>query len=212
MASSTGIEASMDFLSLNLGRLSIPSEACLFSLLNQCFAKIKAVFNLDDPSGILAEPSSLERVLNSIFDTPSLPFVTEKSVRIVAGLDDHDKSCLYVQAVAGMVLIFRRLRLAGTVVSAGLFSRELQLFAESERRRAVLDKVGGSSLFSSCYTKNAIVDFVMAAIDEPKVKHHDGLPLTTTGEELLSDSVAWVSDRPCKNMGVPWGFTIMALN
>jgi hypothetical protein len=202
----------VDFLSLNLGRLSIPAEACLFSLLNQCFAKIKGIFNLNDPSNILAESSTLERILNAVFDTTSLAFVTEKSVRIVAGLDDHDKSCLFVQAVAGMVLIFQRLSMASTVLSASVFSRELQLFAESEQRRAALDKIGGSALFSSCYTKSAVVDFLMAAIDEQAGGHHDSLPLNTAGAELLSDSVAWVSDRPCKNMGLPWGFTIMALN
>jgi hypothetical protein len=191
-----------------MGRLSIPAEACLFSLLNQCFNKTKAIFDLVDPSGVLAEPSTLERILNSIFDTTSLPFVTEKSVRIAAGLDDHDKSCLFLQAVAGMVLIFRRLGLAGGIVTAGMLSRELQLFAECEQRRAVLEKIGGSHVFSTCYTRSAVVDFLMAAINE----QHDGMPLDNAGMDLLSDSVACVSDRPCKNMGLPWGFTIMALN
>jgi hypothetical protein len=127
----------------------------------------------------------------------------------VAGLDDHDKSCLFVQAVAGMVLIFRRLSMAATVLLPSAFSRELQSFAACEQRRAALDRIGSSSLFSSCYTKAAVVDFLVAAIDE----HHDTLALRTTGADLLlNDSVACVSDRPCKNMGLPWGFTIMALN
>lgn len=202
----------MDFLSLNLGRLSIPAEACLFGLLDQCFTKIKGIFNLNDPSNVLGESSSLEQILNAVFDTTSLAFVTEKSVRIVAGLDDHDKSCLFVQAVVGMVLVFRRLSTAPAVLSASLFSRELQLFAESEQRRAALDKIGGSALFSSCYTKSAVVDFLVTAVDEQTGGHHDSLPLNTAGADLLSDSVAWVSDRPCKNMGLPWGFTIMTLN
>jgi hypothetical protein len=202
----------MDFLSLTLGRLSIPSEACLFSLLAQCFTKMTHIFNLNDPSNILAEPAILERILNSIFDSTSVPFVTEKSVRIAAGLDDHDRSCLFVEAVAGMVLIFQRLNLAGGVISSRLLSRELQLFAESEQRRVALDKIGSSSLFSSCYTKSSIVDFLMVAIEEGNTHHHDALPLSAAGEHLLSDNVAWVSDRPCKNMGLPWGFTIMTLN
>ena len=202
----------MDFLNFNLGRLSIPSEACLFSLLGQCFTKMTHTFDLNDPSNILAEPATLERILNSIFDTTSAPFVTEKSVRIAAGLDDHDRSCLFVEAVAGMVLIFQRLNLAGGVISPRLLSRELQLFAESEQRRVALDKIGSSSLFSSCYTKSSIVEFLMAAIEEGNVHHHDALPLSAAGEHLLNDNVAWVSDRPCKNMGLPWGFTIMTLN
>ena len=132
-------------------------------------------------------------------------------MRIVAGLDDHDKSCLFVQAVAGMVLIFARLSTAATVLLPSVFSRELQLFAECEQRRAALEKIGGSSLFSSCYTKSDVVDFLLATIDEG---HHGSQALSTAGgaDLLLNDSVACVSDRPCKNMGLPWGFTIMALN
>lgn len=202
----------MDFLSLEMGRLSIPAETCLFSLLSQCFTKIKGIFNINDPSGILAEPSSLERILNSVFDTTSLPFVTEKSVRIAAGLDDHDKSCLFVQAVAGLVLIFRHLDSTGTVLSAGMFTRELQVFAESEQRRAALGKIGGSSLLTSCYTRSSIVDFLITTINEREILNNDGLGLRMPGKDLASDHVAWVNDRPCKKMGLPWGFTIMALN
>jgi hypothetical protein len=134
-------------------------------------------------------------------------------VRIVAGLDDHDKSCLYVQAVAGMALFFRRLSVAGAVLSAASFSRELQLFAESEQRRAMLDKIGSTSLFSSCYTKRSMVDFVSAAIEnDGDAEHNDGLPVAKARENLSADSVAWGGSRPYQNMGLPWGFTIMALN
>lgn len=206
------IQASVEHLTFNLGRLSPPSETCLFSLLHQCFAKVRDIFNLDDPSSILAEQSSLERILNAVFDTTSLAFVTEKSVRIVAGLDDHDKTCLFVQAVAGMVLVFRRLSMAATMLQPSVFSRELQFFAESEQRRAALDKIAASSLFSSCYTKTAMVDFLVGVIDEQMGGRGDGLLRTTAGADLLSDSVAWAGSRPCKNMGLPWGFTIMALN
>ncbi|SPQ24512.1 b51d84b4-da12-4096-a68e-129db14958f7 [Thermothielavioides terrestris] len=209
---SPSIEASIDCLSLDLGRVAIPAEACLFSLLSECFSKIRAIFNLYDPDGILAQSSALERILSAIFDTTSLAFVTERTVRILAGLDDHDKSCLFVQAVAGMTLLFRRLSSVGSVLSDAIISRELQRFAESEHRRLMLEKIGGSSLFSSCYTKSSIVDFVMAAIEEQEVVRRDRLPLSNAGEDLLSDAVAWVSDRPCKNMGLPWGFTIMTLN
>ncbi|KAL2163305.1 hypothetical protein VTH06DRAFT_5362 [Thermothelomyces fergusii] len=206
------VEASVDFLNLSLGRLSIPADVCLFSLLSQCFSRIKTIFGLKDPLNILGEPSTLERILNSIFDTNSLPLVTEKTIRITAGLDDHDRSCLFLQAIAGMVLVFRRLSHTGEVVCSRLLSRELQLFAESEQRMAVLDKIGSSHVFSSCYTKSAIVDFVMAAIDDQNSRLEDCFALNGAGEFLLSDNVAWVSDRPCKNMGLPWGFTIMTLN
>lgn len=202
----------MAFLSVNLGRLSIPAETSLFAILNQCFTKIKAIFNLNDPRGLLAGTTTLERILRSIFDTTSLAFVTEKSVRILRGLDNHDKLRLYVQAVAGIVLIFRRLKSTGIELSPSLLSRELQLFAESDQRHAVLDKIGGSSSFTTCRTKKSMVDFVMAAIEGRDVVHHGDLPLNAAGEDLWIDGAGWISDRPRKNMGLPWGFTIMAIN
>ena len=111
-----------------------------------------------------------------------------------------------------------------------LFSRELQLFAESEQRRTMLNRVVGetSLLNGHCYTQEELVRFVMATtvedVDDRSSScsslqrgYADGsdlylLRLNAVGEDLLSESVAWVSDRSCKNMGLPWGFTIMALN
>ncbi|KXX72822.1 hypothetical protein MMYC01_210306 [Madurella mycetomatis] len=175
----------MSFLNFDMGRLCVPAETPLFGLLGQCFDRFTAIFNLEDPCNILAESSTLERILSSI-STPRLS--------------------------PGMALIFQRLGSAGRELSASLLSRELQLFSESEKRRAVLEKIVGTHLLSSCYTKNAIVEFVVEAVEGSELGHYDTLPLSKAGEDLLSDGVAWVIDRPCKNMGLPWGFTIMAIN
>ncbi|KAH7627982.1 hypothetical protein B0T09DRAFT_345604 [Sordaria sp. MPI-SDFR-AT-0083] len=97
-----------------------------------------------------------------------------------------------------------------------LLSRELQLFADSEQRKTMLHRIGKTTLLSHCYTKDELVRFVVATLEDRGVlgqRHEDGgLPLNAVGEDLLSENVAWVSDRSCKNMGLPWGFTIMALN
>jgi len=85
-----------------MGRLSIPQETTLFDLLRQCFDNFVNIFAIKDEDNILLDTSNLERVLSSIFDTESRAFVTEKSLRIVDGLNDHDKVCLFVQAVTGM--------------------------------------------------------------------------------------------------------------
>ncbi|KAK3348659.1 hypothetical protein B0T25DRAFT_569335 [Lasiosphaeria hispida] len=206
------IQASMSALVFDMGRPAIPDDATLFSLLNKCFAKISNIFDLNDNQGVLSTPSNMERMLGSTFDTVSRAFVTEQSQRVLAGLDDHDKSCLFAQAVAGITMIFQRLSSTGQDVSPRLFSRELQLFAESDERRDMLDKIGASSLLSSCFTKSVMIDFVTDTIEGRETSHYEDLPLGRLGGDLLSDSVAWVSDRPCKNNGLPWGFTIMAIN
>jgi len=202
----------MNCLVFDMGRLALPQEVTLSSLLGRCFGEFVDTFSLEDENDVLSEPSSLERILCSIFDTASRAFVTETSPRVLEGLDDHDKACLFVQAVAGMAMIFQRLSLTGQPLSSSIFLRELQLFAESDQRRHMLEKIEASTLLNSCYTKSVMADFVMAAIEDRETRHYENLPLGRLGEDLLSDSVAWVSDRPCKTNGLPWGFTIMAIN
>ncbi|KAK1753241.1 hypothetical protein QBC47DRAFT_415946 [Echria macrotheca] len=206
------IKASMNCLVFDMGRLAIPQESTLFDLLKRSFHEFQTIISVSDPQGVLSAPSGLERMLCSIFDTASLAFVTETSPRLLEGLDDHDKACLFVQAVAGIAVIFQRLSTAGQELSSSVFLRELQLFAESDQRRNVLDKIGASSLLTSCYTSSVMADFVTATIEGRETRHYEDLPLGRLGEDLLSDSVAWVSDRPCKTNGLPWGFTIMAIN
>ena len=202
----------MNCLVFDMGRLALPQEETLSSLLGRCFGEFVDTFSLEDDNDVLSGPSSLERILCSIFDTASRAFVTETSPRVLEGLDDHDKACLFVQAVAGMAMIFQRLSLTGQALSSSIFLRELQLFAESDQRRHMLEKIEASTLLNSCYTKSVMADFVMAAIEDRETRHYENLPLGRLGEDLLSDSVAWVSDRPCKTNGLPWGFTIMAIN
>ncbi|KAK0611200.1 hypothetical protein B0T14DRAFT_500353 [Immersiella caudata] len=207
-----GVKASLNCLEFDMGRLAVPQEKTLLSLLGRCFAAFTQIYSLEDPQEVLSKPSSLERMLCSTFDTASRVFVTETSPQVLAGLDDHDKSCLFVQAVAGMAMIFQRLNAVGQALSPSIFLRELQLFAESDQRGHMLEKIEASSLLNSCYHTGVMTDFVMAAIEDRETRHFEDLPLGRLGEDLLSDSVAWVSDRPCKTNGLPWGFTILAIN
>lgn len=228
------IEASLAPINMELGKIYIPQETTLFSLLSTAFSQFRSIYSLSDPSGLLSQPTTLDQFLSSIFDgTASLPFVTEKGgLRILAGLDDHDKATLYVQAVAGMVLIFQRLN--GHELSKALLSRELRLFVESQKRQTVLERIDHSHFFTDCYTKAAIADSVVETIEtsgssdsssdsdsgrqSPAAEdnkrfaydnHHlAGATLDGPGPDLSS----WENERPCKNMGLPWGFTIMTLN
>ncbi|KAK3997879.1 hypothetical protein QBC44DRAFT_314606 [Cladorrhinum sp. PSN332] len=209
------IEASISPIQIQLGRLSLPTESTIYSLLTQSFSKLTEIFNLHDPDSLLSSPSTLTHVLDAILDTTSRPFANPNSELILAGLDDHDKACLYMQAVAGMVLIFERLKSADADLSPSLLARKLQLFAESNQRQAVLDTIAGSHCFSESYTRNDVVEVLVNAVQDREV--HDfsfGRATPEQEEELLSVGDSWggSSERPCKNMGLPWGFTIMALN
>ncbi|KAK3939208.1 hypothetical protein QBC46DRAFT_388470 [Diplogelasinospora grovesii] len=202
------IEASVALLDISMGRVMVPAETTLWGVLLQCFTKFQSIFTLSDNDGILSDSSGLKRILGAIFDTDSRAFVTEDSLRILAGLNDKAKTCLFAQAVAGMALLFQRFSLTDRKLSGGLLTRELQLFAESEQRREMLDKIAHSSLLEACYIRGAFVDMLLATIGAEVTDKHPN----TAAEYLLNDSMACVSDRPCSNMGLPWGFTIMAIN
>ncbi|KAK4166919.1 hypothetical protein QBC43DRAFT_11372 [Cladorrhinum sp. PSN259] len=207
------IEASISPIQIQLGRLALPAESTIHTLLTQSYTKLTEIFNLHDPESLLSSQSTFSHILDAILDTSSRPFANPDSELILAGLDDHDKACLYLQAVVGMVLILERLKSSSSDLSAGLLARKLQLFAESKQRQAVLDAIAGSHCFSESYTRNDVVEFLVNAIQDREVDDFS-LP-TPSGEELLvSVGNSWdgSSERPCKNMGLPWGFTIMALN
>lgn len=131
---------------------------------------------------------------------------------MLAGLNDHDKSCLFLQAVAGIVLVVQHLSLAPSpVVTAQSLARELRTFAGCEQRRAALATIGGSCVFSASYNMSHVVDFVMAAIVEHKTLER--LERRPTAEDYLMDvNTRFEQSRPYQNMGTPGGFTIMMLN
>ncbi|KAL2263199.1 hypothetical protein VTK26DRAFT_7773 [Humicola hyalothermophila] len=217
------IEASLAQLTFSHGRPSLPFEDSLSAHLEHAFNKTTGIFNLHDPHSILLEPSALEQMLAAIFSgaTASLGLVTGK---LEEEPSEHDRTVLYLQAVAGMVAVFRCLYKAtasgAADLSADLFARQLRLFAEGEQRRVVLDGIAARrDLFSCSYTSNHLVEAVSAVVEgreaeEEEEERGNGMRRQFWGvtEEISSDIAAWDGDRPCKNMGLPWGFTIMALN
>lgn len=206
------VEASLSSLVFDMGRLAIPPDTTLLALLRDSFTKITTIYSLPDPHALLASEPTLERMLHSIFDTASLALVTAPDPSALAALDDRDRASLFTQGVGGLATLFQRLHVTRAELTSCVLLRETQLFAESDQRRNMLDKIGASPLLTSCYTKGVLADFVMATIEDRETGHFENLPLGRLGQEALSDSVAWVSARPCKTNGLPWGFTIMALN
>lgn len=203
----------MDYLSCSNGRLSIPSETTLFDLLSQCFTKFVDIFDIQDEDNVLVDPSSLERVLSCIFDTESRAFVTEKSLRLVDRLDDHDKLSLFIQAVTGLTMIFQRLSASETGTSKGHFSTELSRFNKAPARREMLDEVAASHLLTECYDTEDLADLLLQIVEDDEAdSSDDDLPWAAPREAIVNDSEEWDVNRPCKKMGLPWGFTIMALN
>lgn len=209
------IETTMKFFTLEAGQVSVQPESTLWSILASCFARFVDIFALDDQHGILVGTGSLARMMQAVFDTNSRAFVAQDCP--LALEDGQARGRLLAQAVAGLALIFRHLAAAadrGEALGHGTLSRELQLFAESEQRRDMLAAIEASHVFGACHDRSELVTLMMDAVEGVNAQDlvDRMLPLGGLGRDLLSYDVAWVSDRPCSNMGLPGGFTIMALN
>lgn len=204
--------------------MRLPTEQPISELLNQVYGSILDTFALRDPQKVLFDEESLFRILHATFDTSTRAFVlAESSSVLLPHLDGPCPVIIFTQAIAGIILFLRRVEETvapsdrgapdGTHLSAGVFARELQLMAESDARRRTLDILDreGSALFGACFMRSQVDRLIWKAIED----RDDGmveLPMAGIGEELLHKGVAWVSDRPCRNMGLPSGFTIIALN
>lgn len=90
------------------------------------------------------------------------------------------------------------------VVTSALFARELELFRVSEERQAVLDAVDDSSVWEGCAAtediSRAITRAVESADDEAEV-----------AGEVEGVGALFGFERP-RNMGLPWGFSILPVN
>ncbi|KAK0721291.1 hypothetical protein B0T21DRAFT_414485 [Apiosordaria backusii] len=198
-------------LSLSQTHLSLPLEATLFSLLTTSFTSISKIFSLPTSATL-----SLDQLLESIFPSETLPIILDTTSTLLSGLPDQDKATLYIQAIAGTVLIFQHLSKHEEITTA-ILDRELRLFEQSEEKTEVLGKMEESGLLRECYTKQAVVDFLVSIIEDAQQKDEQEAEEVTGSETetvFTNEKVDWDMEggRPYGNMGLPWGFTIMALN
>lgn len=92
----------------------------------------------------------------------------------------------------------------GGVVTSTLFARELELFRVSEERQAVLDAVDDSTVWEACAAAEEISRAITLAVE------------SADDEGSVSGEVEGVGalfgfERP-RNMGLPWGFSILPVN
>jgi len=192
-------------VTLNQGQASIKNDLPLWTILAQCLQKISAAFQLSDKEGVFASSSTLERLIQAIFDSHVQGFLRDDSALLFAQLESSVKAQIFAQPVAGFVAVMRRLAKAGEVSTAS-FNRELQLWSEGPHRNAMLETIEQSDLFSHCYMTSQISDLILKA-SEPKQEEHE-----MTAEET-EQMLTWATDlAPQRNMGLPWGFSIIPVN
>lgn len=197
----------MSHFTLSLGQASVQNSVSLWATLSQCYEEIAKTFNLQDPEGVLSTPDSISKVVHATFDHDEHRLIEQHSSTMLNYLDDATKAHMLAQAIAGIVAFFRKLAShhQGPVTAAS-FDREVQRFAKCKLRSAMIRKVEDSRIFGRCYTKSQIADLIMDAV-EGEV---DDAEFTT--EDEYQNAIGWATELPVRNMGLPWGFSIMALN
>ncbi|KAK4195299.1 hypothetical protein QBC40DRAFT_236802 [Triangularia verruculosa] len=203
------LRTSLTPLTLTHTHLSLPQETTIHPILSTTLGYISKIY-------ALRTTPSLQALLEAIFPSDTLPILLDQTGTLISGLDEQAKAILYIQAIAGLVLIFEHLS-KHEDITAGIVERELGVFDQSEQKRTVLDKIEESGLLNECYTKDAVVEFLVEVI-EGKQEEEEGVTLErteTTETVFINEKVDWdtgMGGRPYGNNGLPWGFTIMTLN
>ncbi|KAK4131591.1 hypothetical protein BT67DRAFT_464267 [Trichocladium antarcticum] len=151
-------------------------------ILPNFFAKAVALFNLhDDPALLDATATLLPQILNATFDPSQQPLLAECLTQsstdprtILANLSPHERAVLLTQALAAPLLFLHRLaatqwphgdgHAAAHTLTARAVARVLDEIRAGAERRAVLQTVEASPLFTTCTLRSAIADLLVAAV------------------------------------------------
>ncbi|CAI4215585.1 unnamed protein product [Parascedosporium putredinis] len=217
--SSAAISALSSYFTIQpTGPVSIPTTLSLYSITQSCYTVARQTFLLpEDPSSPslrLLRPSA---AIDAIFDTDAKLFFEDAP--LLANLTPDLKASLLAQAVAGLVLLFRRLAdvLAAEddvpFLTHDLFARELDAFRHSPERIAALTAIEASSLFShGCRSRAQVARLVSRVVERAADEQELSDMLEDAGvTEDAAGSLGWTVERP-RNMGLPWGFSILPVN
>lgn len=190
-----------------MGRASVEISSSVWETLVQIFDKLSQTYNLNDPEGVMSSHATLQRILAATFDRDELAFLTQHSQALDLlddSLDGITRAHVLAQAIAGMVTILESVTATGRQVDASLVANETRHFAESEHRRRIADMIENSHVFARCYDRSQITNLILRAVEDKEVPQW---------ETLIDDNqIGWASELPSRNMGLPWGFSILALN
>ncbi|KEZ38882.1 hypothetical protein SAPIO_CDS10194 [Scedosporium apiospermum] len=215
---SAAIAAMTTYFNVNPGhQVSIPTNISLYSITQTCYTITHRTFALpEDPSSEpLSDLTSPSHVIDAIFDTDAKLFFQDAP--LLAYLTPDLKSSLLAQAITGLVIFFRRLSDALSYeelpfITPYLFAKELESFRHSEERIAALAAVEASDLFAGCRGRGQIATLVSRVVE--RADDESELSDMIEDAHVHEDSVGmlgWAVERP-RNMGLPWGFSILPVN
>jgi hypothetical protein len=192
-----------------MGKASVEISSSVWETLVQTSDKLAKTYDLNDPEDVMSSRSTLQRILSATFDRDELAFLTQHSQALNLlddSLDGLSRAHVLAQAIAGLVTILENVAATGRQVNAAVVNEVISHFAESEHRRRIAEMIEGSRVFARCYDRSQITDLVLRAVEDKEASKWESL----ADDEQAA--IGWASELPSRNMGLPWGFTILALN
>ncbi|ROT42020.1 hypothetical protein SODALDRAFT_318790 [Sodiomyces alkalinus F11] len=199
------IDSVLPSFSVTLGHASIQTTDSIWESAVQCFEQILEAY---EARAVLSGLENLRSILQATFDEEVRGLLDSDAQGLSLlddSLDDATKARVLAQVVAGTVAVLERTTDSGRLVSVERFGAEVRRFAESDHRRRLVETIEGSKVFARCYAPQQIRDVMVRAVED----RHDGEDWL--GEDGQS-AIGWATELPSRNMGLPWGFTILALN
>lgn len=194
-------------------------DTSLYSLCQQIYTSALQNLSLTPFSHLL----SLQSILTATFDPTHHAFVLNDSSdtqRILAVLDADARACLFAQAIAGMVYFLRMVAECTSPLTPERIEAKLRRFEEGEARKAMLEAVETSPVWTDCFEKAQIGELILevvtgrkgvATVDEHK-DEDTAVSVVEINDDLVNEPVFNDGPHLTRDLGVPDVFTIMVLN
>jgi hypothetical protein len=201
-------------------------------LLSNYLSKAIHIFNFRDDAGVMSDLALLRRILEAVFDPSQVPFldatVTGTDSGILNNLSPHERACILAQALAGITLFLDKLadevwptRSAsfGGLRESTVENRLREIKTGSERK-AVLETIEASPVFSACRLVTEVGDLILRAVEGAEIdtRGHFGAGVGGKGivveddSELEEISLSFVNDKGPNDIVLPNGLRILQLN
>jgi len=223
-------DAATDYYTVDTGHARKMDGVDMCDIVPNFFVKAIKIFNMRDMSAVLLQANLLERILLAVFRADQRPLLDESLHRsgtepsMLLNLSPHDRAVLLTQALAAIVMFLDKLADTQWPQRDGFYSltsltvdRELRAIESGRAKKALLNNVEGSPIFTSCPLKQAISDLIVetaALADRISSPHGRAASRTAIMDdsELKEMSLSFVNDKGPDDMVLPCGLTILPLN
>jgi hypothetical protein len=208
-------------------------------ILPNFFAKAITLFNLHDTSALLTSSTLLPLILDATFDPSQKPLLTECLTQsstdphaILSSLSPHERAVLLTQALTATLLFLHRLadtqwphedyhhQETAYTLTPRAINRVLEEIRGGQEKKAVLQAVEASPLFTTCTLRKAIADLIVAAVRRGDTKVgvaaaggrlHGGGSRGFVDDDNAEVPLSFVNDKGPDDVVLPCGLTILPL-